>query len=256
MDTPQKVLTEDHKIPTYFVDFEQKMTIPSLLLLLQEAAWRQATQYRFGYRHLQEKGLFWVLAKIKLSLFRYPKWTETLRLETWSKEPERLTAYRDFEGFDEQGRRCFAATSAWHILSAATNRPQPLDDFKNRFPVPEGRHAIEEKPAKIQAPTNPATVAAAAVRPSDVDLHRHVNNTRYVQWVLDGFPFDFLQTHRLREITVNFLQQAKIAEPYRVDLEALSNLEYLSAVVRETDKKELARMHSRWIPANSTLPTP
>ncbi|MDR0729656.1 MAG: hypothetical protein LBF19_06000 [Prevotellaceae bacterium] len=250
-DWHKKVLAETHQIPTYFVDFEQKMTIPSLFLLMQEAAWRQATRHGFGYRQLQEKGLFWVLAKIKVIIRHYPQWTDTIRLETWSKEPERLTAYRDFEGFDAHDRRLFAATSAWHILSAATNRPQSLDDFRTRFPIPEGRHAIEEKPAKLPSPVNPATTAAATVLPSDIDLHRHVNNTRYVQWVLDCFPFAFLQTHRIREIEVNFLQQAKVADTYRVDTEALSDVEYLSSILREHDGKDLARIRTLWEATNT-----
>ncbi|MDR1680617.1 MAG: hypothetical protein LBS12_02390 [Prevotellaceae bacterium] len=247
----EKVWTETYKIPTYFVDFEQKMTLPSLLLLLQESAWGQANRHGFGYLHLQEKGLFWVLAKINVKIHRYPQWLDTLRLETWSKPPERLTAYRDFEGFDAHGRLLFSATSAWHILNAATNRPQSLDDFIRCFPIPEGRHAIAEKPGKIPPAANPSVTAAAVVLPSDIDLHRHVNNTRYVQWVLDRFPFDFIQTHRVREIAVNFLQQAKVPDRYRVDTEALTGVEYLSAVVREHDGKDLARVRTLWEPANA-----
>jgi acyl-ACP thioesterase len=246
METSQKILVEEYAVPTYHVDFERKITAPNLLLLLQEAAWKHASQHGFGYAQLQEKGLFWVLAKLKLVMHRYPQWTDTLRIETWGKAPELLTAFRDFEGLDRQGGAFFAATSAWHILSIAGNRPQSMEQFKNSFPIVEGRHALEEKPAKIPAAKNPQQTMPAAVLPSDIDMNLHVNNTRYVQWILDRFDFGFLQHHQLKEMEVNFLSQAKMGDRYVIATGRLSNTEFISSAVRDDDHKELVRVRTLW----------
>ena len=247
MDALQKILVEEYIVPTYHVDFDRKITVPNLLLLLQESAWKHANQHDFGYNHLQEKGLFWVLAKIKLVMYRYPHWQERLRIETWGKLPELLTAFRDFEGFDEQGEKLFAATSAWHILSTAGNRPQPMGDFKTLFPIAEGRHAIEEKPAKITIVKNPQQTLPAAVLPSDIDMNLHVNNTRYIQWILDRFDFGFLQQHQLKEIEVNFLSQAKMGDRYVITTGMLRNNEFISSALHDDDDhKELTRVRTLW----------
>jgi acyl-ACP thioesterase len=247
MEPLQTVLVEKYTVPIYQVDFDRKITLPNLFLLLQEAAWKHAHQHGYGYVQLQEKGLFWVLAKIKLMMHRYPAWGDTLRLETWGKEPELLTAFRDFEGFDDAGAAFFSATSAWHILSAAGNRPQPMDDFRKGFPIAADKHAIVEHPAKIPAAKNPQTTAPATVFPGDIDMNLHVNNTRYIQWVLDRFAFGFLQQHDLREIEVNFLQQAKVGDQYTVATGAVSDTEFISSVLREDDHKELARIRTLWV---------
>ncbi|MDR2802057.1 MAG: hypothetical protein LBB31_02430 [Prevotellaceae bacterium] len=247
MDAAQKILVEEYIVPTYHVDFDRKITAPNLLLLLQEAAWKHANQHGFGYSHLQERGLFWVLAKLKLVMYRYPHWRDTLRIETWGKPPELLTAFRDFEGFDQQGEKLFAATSAWHILSISGNRPQSMEFFKNAFPIAEGRHAIEEKPAKIPAAKKPQQTLPAAVLPSDIDINLHVNNTRYVQWILDRFDFGFLQQRQLKEMEVNFLSQAKMGDRYVVTTGTLSNGEFLSSVLSDDDHRELARMRTLWV---------
>jgi acyl-ACP thioesterase len=246
METSQKILVEEYAVPTYHVDFERKIIVPNLLLLLQEAAWKHASQHGFGYAHLQEKGLFWVLAKLKLVMHRYLQWTDTLRIETWGKTPELLTAFRDFEGLDRQGGAFFAATSAWHILSIAGNRPQSMEHFKNNFPIVEGKHALEEKPAKIPAAKNPQQTMPAAVLPSDIDMNLHVNNTRYVQWILDRFDFGFLQRHQLKEIEVNFLSQAKMGDQYVITTGRQSNTEFISSAVRYDDHKELVRARTLW----------
>ncbi|MDR2358300.1 MAG: hypothetical protein LBD87_00685 [Prevotellaceae bacterium] len=246
MDVAQKILVEEYIVPTYHVDFDRKITAPNLLLLLQEAAWKHANQHGFGYSHLQEKGFFWVLAKLKLVMYGYPQWRDTLRVETWGKAPELLTAFRDFEGFGEQGNKLFAATSAWHILSISGNRPQSMELFKNAFPIAEGRHAVEEKPAKIPAAKNPRQSLPAAVLPSDIDMNRHVNNTRYVQWILDHFDFEFLQQHLLKEMEINFLSQAKMGDSYVITTGAPSNNEFISSVLRDDDHTELARVRTLW----------
>lgn len=219
MDALQKILVEEYIVPTYHVDFDRKITVPNLLLLLQESAWKHANQHDFGYNHLQEKGLFWVLAKIKLVMYRYPHWQERLRIETWGKLPELLTAFRDFEGFDEQGEKLFA----------------------------EGRHAIEEKPAKITIVKNPQQTLPAAVLPSDIDMNLHVNNTRYIQWILDRFDFGFLQQHQLKEIEVNFLSQAKMGDRYVITTGMLRNNEFISSALHDDDDhKELTRVRTLW----------
>ncbi|MDR0581410.1 MAG: hypothetical protein LBG31_00435 [Prevotellaceae bacterium] len=246
MDAAQKILVEEYTVPTYHVDFDRKITAPSLLLLLQEAAWKHANQHGFGYTRLQEKGAFWVLAKLRLVMYRYPQWQDTLRIETWGKAPELLTAFRDFEGFDREGNKLFAATSAWHILSISGNRPQSMEFFKNAFPIAEGKHAIEEKPAKIPAVTNLQQALPAAVLPSDIDMNLHVNNTRYVQWIIDRFDFDFLQQRRLMEMEINFLSQAKMGDSYTITTDNLSPNEFISSVHCGDYHKELARVRTRW----------
>ncbi|MDR1406297.1 MAG: hypothetical protein LBI89_03745 [Prevotellaceae bacterium] len=246
MNASQKILIEEYVVSTYHVDFDRKVTVPSLLLLLQDAAWKHAGQHGFGYSHLQAQGLFWVLAKIRVDIYRYPQWQERVRIETWGKLPELLTAFRDFEGFDREGNKLFAATSAWHILSAAGNRPQSMEDFKNRFPIAEGKHAIEEKPAKVPVAKKTRQTLPAAVLPSDLDMNLHVNNTRYVQWILDRFDFSFLQQRRLKEIEVNFLSQAKMGDSYIISTGLLSGSEFISSALRDEDGKELARVRTLW----------
>jgi acyl-ACP thioesterase len=240
------VLTETHTVATFQVDFDCKITIPGVLMLLQDIAWQHANQHNFGYEHLRKQGLFWVLLRMHIEMLRYPRWTEALRIETWSKQPDTLAAYRDFEGRDADGNKLFAATSSWVILNRETNRPQPLTRFLDAFPHNLVRYAIAEKPAKIPALQNATTVANATVQPSDIDMHLHVNNTRYVQWVIDSFGYDFLQRNALRTLDVNFRSQAKADDPYTIMTSAIDDKTYASSIVHRETEKEWARIKTGW----------
>ena len=246
MTIPEHVFAVTFPIRTYYVDWEKKLSIPGLFLFLQEIAWEHANTWGFGFHQLKEKEQFWVLAKLKVQINQYPQWNDELHLHTWSKDPEVLTAYRDFVGYGQDGAVMFKATSAWHILSMATGRPQRVDELKGRFPAPENLHAIAHKPEKLPAPENGITSEQHKVVLSDIDMNLHVNNTRYIQWVLDSFPLEFAQSHKIVEIEVNFLQQAKLGDKYYITTQNLGDGTYLSAAVRVEDNKALVHIRTIW----------
>jgi acyl-ACP thioesterase len=234
-----------YRLHTNYVDGRKKLSLPGLFIFLQEIAWEHATLRGFGYDHLKAQGQFWVLAKVKVLLYAYPQWNDELHIDTWSKEPEILTAYRDFEGYDTQRRHLFSATSAWHILSEVAHRPQRVDALKQSFLIPENKHAIAEKLNKIPAPAMTPPEALKTVLWSDIDVNMHVNNSRYVQWVIDSFPLDFISTHQVTGIEVNFLQQAVAGDQYYIVTQETAPAEYTSSVVRADGQKELARIKLR-----------
>lgn len=246
MNTAQNLYAETHTALTYQVDFDCRLALPAVFMLLQEAAWHHADNHGWGYEGLRRRGWFWVLSKMWVEMLYYPLWTDVMRIETWSNPPDLLTAIRDFEGFGADGGKFLAASSSWLILSRSDNRVQPLAEYARAFPHLEGRNAIAHKPPKIAAPDNPAVTARSAVQPSDIDMHQHVNNARYVQWALDSFGIDFLRGNAVRAIGVNFLSQGKAADPYAVATSAIGGNTYISAILNHTSGKEMARIKTLW----------
>jgi acyl-ACP thioesterase len=240
------IYSATYRLHTNYVDGQKKLSLPGLFIFLQEIAWEHATLRGFGYDHLKALGQFWVLSKVKVLLYDYPQWNDELRIDTWSKTPELLTAYRDFEGYDTTCRRLFSATSAWHILSEGAYRPQRVDALKQSFVIPENKHAIAEKLAKLPAPATTSATALHKVLWSDIDVNMHVNNSRFVQWVIDSFPADFLLSHRVSEIEVNFLQQAVLGDQYYINTQEITPTEFLTSIFRVDGQKELARVRTVW----------
>ena len=242
----QNLYTDYYDIASYHADFTLQLTPASLFCFLQESAWRHANSRGFGWSHLAERNEFWVLAKMHVRIGRMPSWTEKIRSETWSKTPELLTAFRDFEFFDTDNQSIVTATSSWHILNMQTHRPRALENFANEFSV-VNRHAIEEKPQKIVVPVSDAVKSAVQlILPSDIDMNQHVNNTKYVQWAMDNIPFDFQKQHAPREIKVNFLSEARMGESYFVETYQ-NGLTFTHLIVSEKDNRKLAAVESEFI---------
>ena len=237
--------TDYYGITSCHADFTHRLSPASLFGFLQESAWRHANSRGFGLSHLAEENTFWVLAKMHVRIRRLPDWTEQIRAETWSKQPELLTAYRDFEFFDADNQSIILAASSWHILDRDTLRPVALTRFADRFPV-VARHAIAEKPQKVPLPTSDAVRSGVqTVQPGDIDVNQHVNNTKYVQWALNCIPFAFQKRHVLGEISVNFLSQSYIGERYFVDCYQ-DGLTFTHLILSAEDNRKLAAVQSRW----------
>ena len=235
-----------YDVTSYHADFKQQLSPVSLFCFLQESAWHHATSKSFGYEHLAERNEFWILSKVNVLIHRMPNWAEKIRLETWGKEPELLTAFRDFELFDSNNQPIIHATSSWHILNMQTHRPMKLTHFADDFPV-INRQAIAEKPQKIQLPaSNGMKSADFTVFPSDIDLNQHVNNTKYIQWAMDCIPLEFQKQHHLREINVNFLSESYIGENYFIETYQ-NELNFIHFIISGKENRKLAAVQSSWI---------
>jgi acyl-CoA thioesterase FadM len=136
---------------------------------------------------------FWVLHRVRIRFLRRPRWNEAVSLTTWPSGMERLYALRQFHIDSAEGERLVDVASAWIILDAVRRRPVrpekhlPEDRIHDQelLTMPTGKtEAISlEETASLRR-----HVVWQPVRPSDTDRNRHVNNARYLQWLLDGAP--------------------------------------------------------------------
>ncbi|MDR1879115.1 MAG: hypothetical protein LBQ64_06085 [Bacteroidales bacterium] len=240
--------TDYYDITSYHTDFTRQMTPVSLFCFLQESAWRHAQSKGFGWHDLAQKQQFWIVAKIHAIIHHMPAWTERIRLETWGKQPELLTAFRDFELFDNKNTLLISASSSWHILDMQHHKPVSMEDFVTDFPIIPNRHAIEQKPQKIKLPAiAPVSGDSFAVLPGDIDMNGHVNNTRYIQWATDSIPFSFQQTHFLSEINVNFISEAQIDNQCYINTYQEDTMFY-HAILSRKDDRALSLIQSQWRP--------
>ena len=240
------IFEETMRVPSYFVDEDARMTVSSLFGLLTEISNRHASCLNAGWHQLRERGYFWVITRMRMEICRLPEWTEMVRLRTWVRESQAATSPRDYELLDTDGNILVAASSIWAILDITTGRPQRMNAFDADFPM-QKRCAIERTPQKISAinmqETNPVPLW---VQTSDIDMNHHVNNAHYIQWAFDSLDRDFRMTHRITNVTVNFMSQAKLGEQYTIRSEADSDNTFRTAIVSANEPKEFCRLQTEW----------
>lgn len=198
------------EVSSFLVNSNKKLSLHGLISLMQEMAWSHAGHLGYGYARTRAQGGSWVIARQRIEVQRWPDWGETLTIRTWLRPPGSVIVVRDFEflvGTEKVGE----AAAHWLTISHQTRRPTrlPFSEDPAQFRQ-EGHLSIEPQKLTIDPPLQ--SLASYVVRPSDLDMNGHVNNTRFAQWVLDSLPMEFHEKYRLPRYQINFLAEVRPGE--------------------------------------------
>ncbi len=235
-------------ISFYEVDAKNQVFLPSLWKYLQETAWNHANQLGIGYSDLARQGHFWVLSRLAIEMNEYPGWRETIRVKTWLSGSSRLFAFRDFSIMREDGEVIGGAKSAWVVLDVKSRKPQRIAPFlQDLNPLPDQQGA-ETRLDKLPAPSAPHREALFTVRYSDLDMHQHVNNARYLEWILNSYSFEMSQTHQITTFEINFLAESNYDDALfiRTEQKREDPLTFLHSIAKKEEGQELCRARVKW----------
>ncbi len=241
----KKEWIDKYIVHSYEVDMKGQAAIPALCRYMQESAWHHAENLRVGYYKLNKKNMMWVLAQQFLRIVRLPQWQETLEIHTWPSGRGRLSYYRDFRIIDEKERIIAAATTSWYALDIASRRPQNIDDFFD-YDFDSIDQAVSHQLKKIEQTEDTEKCQEFQVFYSNLDVNGHVNNTSYIQWILDCFSLDFRKSHILKEIEINYLAEAGYNERILALKEEKENGNYIQTLSRNSDGKQICRSRTKW----------
>jgi acyl-ACP thioesterase len=244
----KKSWEDEYSISFYEVDTKNEVFLPILWSIMQETAWHHADHLRLGYSHLMEQNYFWVLSRLSIDMEEYPRWGDEIKVKTWLTGTGRLFALRQFSVADSKGKVIGRANSAWLVLDLKSRKPQKIEPvFKHIEHLFDGLPPAEEPP-KILAPAHPKMERSYAVRYSDIDMYHHVNNIKYVEWILDSFPFEMNQTYQIHTFEINFLAESSCGDAIAIHSETLqeSPPAFLHNIIRKGDGRELCRARTGW----------
>jgi acyl-ACP thioesterase len=202
------VWKENYKITSYQVDFQEKIKPAHLMQLFQEAAGNHAQHLGAGYSSLAEEKLFWALSRIRVEIEKLPKWGDEIRVETWPNIVVGPFFRRDFIFYDNQDVVICRGVSGWLLLNSETMRPQRADRLAFDLPFNENKSAIDTFPERLNGLVDKA-VFRKKILYNEIDVNNHVNNTRYLDWVMDCFDSLHLQAHNLKSFSLEFLGEMR-----------------------------------------------
>ena len=241
------VWCEAFKVHSYDVDFNKTATLESLCRHFQEAAWDHAQQLGAGYQRLQQQNRFWVLARLLVEITRHPSWGETVKVQTWPRAAKSVFAMRDFEMLDVSGARMVAGTSGWLVLDTKTRKPQRVDKLISEIqPSFPDRRALEQEPQKLTRCESNSASFDVAVRYSDIDVNGHVNNSRYIGWLMDAHAMALHRSHTVKSIEVNFLGETVAGDRLSMVSNEPAPCEYWHSMVK-ADGTEVCRGRVQWV---------
>lgn len=236
---------EEYQIMAYHLDMNWRVTIPFLLNMMQDAASYHATQLGVGYEVLRERNLMWVLSRQYLKIMKYPGWGDKITVVTWPSGKERISWLRDFKLLNEQNELIGVGTTSWFSIDLDRRRPKRIDSIFN-VDTTGCERVVGDVLGKIEPVQQNGISKSFEIGFRDLDMHQHVNNVKYIEWILESFPLEIHQNQILREFEINYLAESFYGEQISVFNEANAERDFRHSVVRKSDQKELCRARTVW----------
>ena len=165
-----------------------KIRLGALANWFQEAAGHNASALGFGDERLFAEGKTWILTRLTLRIRDLPAPSDAVRVRTWPATLEHL-GHRGYEVYDAAGRRLVAAVSAWTVMDLSTRRLTSLPEhLAAMYPV-KTLPCIPFPSRTIPRLREGVRSANVLVRRDDLDINGHVNNARYLGWLLECLPW-------------------------------------------------------------------
>lgn len=236
---------QKYRVRSAECDRFNQMRLRSLFNLFQDVADLNAEELGFGYSFCLQNQLTWMGAGYHLKINRLPRRDETIILYTWPAGLNALSAIRDFELKNEDGETLVLASSSWILIDLARKRPVAVPKYVNHLNV-IGERVFETNFEKIALPEEFDYQAKETVREDDIDINLHVNNAVYPSWLLDSLPLEFLASHQLKELKIQFKQGAEKQSLVEI-LTKTQGADIYTLIKEGETKKEYARILSSWV---------
>jgi fatty acyl-ACP thioesterase A len=164
-------------------------TLPAICNYLQEAASLNAEALAFSKTNFEAAGenISWVLTRLTVRMDRYPRWEDEVVVETFPRGGRKIAAWRDFEIKDAGGAVLGAASSEWMLIDLTARKTVAVPQAVLACIDDSIEPALGTNPfTKLRFPDGCADPAfSSRAQKSNIDLNGHVNNVRYIEWMLE-----------------------------------------------------------------------
>jgi acyl-ACP thioesterase len=227
-------------IRAFDVDLNNRIKISSVFNLLQDVAAVHADNLGLGFKDLYKHDFAWVLSWIKLEINDYPAFGDSVIIKTWPRCKHKLYSMRDYTIRNEANQTLLNATSAWLPINTKTKR---ITDTKNLpkeiIYLPE-LVAVNELPDKIIPGGIKEILFHKKFRYTDIDVNQHVNNTRYIEIILDCYNIEVFKEHQIKSIAVSFFAESFFDDEIEVSRTSIEGFEIIEGKNKKTSKQVFA----------------
>ncbi|KAG5031901.1 hypothetical protein JHK85_015883 [Glycine max] len=225
-------------IRSYEIGPDKTATMETLMNFLQETALNHVTSSGIGgegfgaTREMSLRKLIWVVTRIQVQVQRYNKCTwvimnrQTRRL---SKIPEEV-------------------------------KQELLPFYLNRLAVPTEETDCEKIDKLTDETAQIRILSGLAPRWNDMDANQHVNNVKYIGWILESVPIEVLEHYNMTSMTLEFRREctqsnllesmtcptARVMESNNNSKNRKPDMQYTHLLRLQQDKADVVRARTEW----------
>ncbi|KAA3476972.1 palmitoyl-acyl carrier protein thioesterase, chloroplastic-like [Gossypium australe] len=280
------VFRQNFSIRSYEIGADRTASIETLMNHLQETAINHCKSAGlqgdgFGATPgMCKKNLIWVVTRMQVVVDRYPTWGDVVQVDTWVSASGKNGMRRDWlVSNSKTGETLTRASSVWVMMNKLTRRLSKIPEevrgeiephFMNSDPVvaEDNRKLVKLDDSTAQYVRKGLTVTTGcpisffsivvAPRWNDLDVNQHVNNVKYVGWILESTPLGIVESHELCSMTLEYRRECG-RDSVLQSLTAVSGVGNLGNMgeiecqhlLQLEEGSEIVRGRTQWRPKNA-----
>ncbi|XP_024359990.1 palmitoyl-acyl carrier protein thioesterase, chloroplastic isoform X2 [Physcomitrium patens] len=166
-------------------------------------------------RAMSCRNLIWVVSRMQVHVEQYPAWGDVVEVGTWVAASGKNGMRRDWLVRDyKTGQILARATSTWVMMHRKTRKlsKMPEEVRAEISPYFLDRSAIKDESMltqKIIRLDGNAQFVRSGLTPrrSDLDMNQHVNNVKYIGWMMEGIPPTILDNYELASMNLEYRRE-------------------------------------------------
>jgi medium-chain acyl-[acyl-carrier-protein] hydrolase len=226
-----KIYTQTHTLQTRDVDLNERWRPSAIFLSMQEAGTAHAELLGLGRSMTLKNQRVFVLSRSRLCMQSYPRLGDTVVSSTWPGQSNRFFCPRYHTFTRPDGTLLGTASTLWVLIDVHSR--QIVSPLKANLPFPDTSDLQPPCPAPDKAAQIDNAVEEKRAYTSlytDIDLNRHVNNTRYIDWLCDSLGCDALSCASIASLVVNYEKEILPGTPLTLSLRRhANNFSFLAA---------------------------
>ena len=241
---------KEFEVHYYEINKYQEATPVAIINYLEETAIAHSEFVGYRLERLKKDGYGWVLNRWSINIEKYPLWGEKILVETWPSRFEKFYANREFKIFNGNGIEIGRASSLWIFMNTEKRRPTRIPYSLAEAYKINGEIEIVPFSKEFEKVEHSSYEKGFKVRRSDIDTNNHVNNTKYVEWLLEGIPDEVYNNYNLSCIEIIYKKETYHGSSVYVNCsdkyEKYDIIEFDHSIFDYDRSIELASAKTRW----------
>lgn len=203
----QKTYSETFLIRTSQCDLTGAWRPSDIMAVMQELAGTHAHLLGCGRDALIRQNIVWVLSRAELVMDRYPTVGETVRVETFPTQNRRWFFPRYYCVYDEAGHMIGKAGSLWLLMDFQERKMAPPEAILHLMPDNSDLTPPLPMPGNIPMLGGAPALSTRMPTYTNIDVNKHVNNTRYADWLCDTLGIDIMAQNEIAHLLIHFTHE-------------------------------------------------
>ncbi|MBE6065624.1 MAG: thioesterase [Clostridium cochlearium] len=239
---------KDYEIHYYEVDYKKRALITSIINYFGDIATKQSEDMSIGFKYMEENKIAWVIHKWDININSFPKYGDIIKVKTRPKYFQKFYAYRDFEIRDRNGEKIIEALSQWLLIDTDKRKLKKIPEELCKAYKVEETECKAVKMSKIKKLKNINNEKIFNVRYSDIDTNGHVNNSKYVSWIIETVPLEIVLNYTLKNLKMDYKKETVYGDKVKAlcEIENKDDIIICRHSIIDKDGNELNLAETTW----------